>query len=377
MRVKTYGIGLVGTGFMGAMHARAYHLAHKLRPDAVPPPVLVAVADVDVSRTEAFAAQWGAGRASPDWRSVVDDPAVDVVDICTPPSLHYEIAAAAIERGKHVYCEKPVGVSAEQARQLADAAAEAGVATLVGFNYRWIPAVVLLEELVESGRLGEIRAASIVFDSDWALDPLLWDWRFSAAEAGAGALGDVGSHVFDLARFLVGNLVEVCGDSRTFITERGSSARRRTVDTDDAWAAIGRFANGALGTFRGSRVAPGAAVTLTAEIAGSTGAARWSLARMNEVELYEVRDDKFDGFTTVRVGPEHPLHGTFSPVRGLGVGFADSKVAEVQHLLWSLAEDRSPEPSFADAFEAARVVEAVQQEDGWVSLPTVESGRRG
>jgi len=235
--------------------------------------------------------------------------------------MHGEIAAAAISYGKHVYCEKPVGISAAQTTELAEAANQAGVSTLVGFNYRWIPAVVLAKQLVAAGRIGEVRHLTISFESDWAADPeTAWDWRFSGAVASAGAIGDVGSHVFDMARYLVAEVTAVCGLTKTFIDEREQAGSRRLVDTDDAFVAIGRLANGAIGTFEGSRVAPGATVSFRFSLVGSTGSLRWNLARMNEIELYEGDAAPLDGFRTIVLGPEHPLHARFSGSPDVSVG---------------------------------------------------------
>jgi predicted dehydrogenase len=371
--VKTCGIGLVGAGFMGEMHARGYKLARSLRPDLGIEPRLVAVADADEARALAFADVWRPERSTTDWRSVVEDPNVDVVDICAPPAMHREVAAAAIAAGKHVYCEKPVGLSAAETAELVEAAEGAGVATLVGFNYRWIPAVALAKQIVDDGRIGSIRQVAMSFESDWAADSSTpWGWRFSAAAASSGAIGDVGSHVFDMARHLAGELTEVCGMTETFITERDHRGARVRVDTDDAFAALGRFEHGAIGTFEGSRVAPGTTVSFRWTLTGSTGSLRWDLGRMNELELYEPAADHLDGFRTIVLGPEHPIHGTFSPVRGLGVGFADSKIAEVQHLLQCLAEDVRPVPSFRDALAAARLVEGAQA-GGWVTVPRLSA----
>ena len=357
--MRRVGIGIVGAGFMGGQHARGYALSRALRPDLAVTAELAAVADLDAARVEAFAAAWRPERASDDWRSVVEDPAVDVVDICLPPFLHRPVALAAIAAGKHVYCEKPVGLDVIETTELAAAARAAGVHTLVGFNYRWIPAIATAKALLDAGRIGEVRNVAMSFDSGWAADPDgPWDWRFSAQLAGTGAIGDTGSHLFDMARHLAGELDLVAATSDTCIRERRRGEQLERVDTDDAFVAIARFANGALGRFEGSRVCPGATVDFRVALTGTRGALRWSLQDMNRLELYEPAAAPLDGFTAIVLGPEHELHGTFSPVRGLGVGFADSKAAEIQHLLECLAADVEPAPCFDDALAAALLVDA-------------------
>ncbi|HEY1689444.1 MAG TPA: Gfo/Idh/MocA family oxidoreductase [Solirubrobacteraceae bacterium] len=356
--MRRVGIGLIGAGFMGSQHARGYRLARALRPDLDVEPELVVVADLDAQRAQALADAWRPGRNSAEWQSVVEDPAVDVVDICLPPFLHHQVAMAAIAAGKHVYCEKPVGLDIAETAELAAAAKAAGAHTLVGFNYRWIPAIATAKQIVESGRIGEIRNVAMSFDSNWAADPEgSWDWRFSAKLGGAGAIADTGSHLFDMARHLVGELDLVAAAIDTYIPQRRHGEQLERVDTDDAFVVIARFANGALGRFEGSRVAPGSTVDFSLTLTGTSGALRWDLQDMNKLELYERGTAPLDGFSTIVLGPEHPLHATFSPVRGLGVGFADSKTAEIQHLLECLATDVQPSPSFDDALAAAKLVD--------------------
>jgi predicted dehydrogenase len=359
-------VGLIGTGFMGEFHARAYNRVERLM--GVPVRLAV-VADVSEEPARAFATRWGIPSATGEWRDVVADPSLDAVDICTPPALHREIGLAAIANGKHVYCEKPVGLTAADTQALADAARVAGIRTCVGFNYRWFPAVQHAAALIRAGELGAIRHARMTFESDWASDPSVpWAWRLDHTAAGYGALSDVGSHVFDMARLLVGEIASISGITRTFVKERSSDAGTRQVDTDDSFDATAEFTNGAIGEFHGSRVATGSKVEFRFEIVGERGALRWEVGRLNELRRYELRAGVADdGFTTIFLGPDHPLQAEFSPVQGLGLGFEDSKVIELATFLRAVVEDTDLSPNFDDALAVARILDAVAA-GGWVRL---------
>lgn len=359
-------VGLIGTGFMGEFHARAYRRVEQLTGQQVE---LAIVADVSLGPAQAFAGRWGIDAATADWQDVIGAAEIDAVDICTPPGLHRAIGLAALAAGKHVYCEKPVGLTASDTAVLADAARAAGVRTLAGFNYRWFPAVQHAAALVRDGALGSLRHVRITFESDWASDPSVpWAWRLERASAGHGALGDVGSHVFDMARLLGGELEAVSGLTRTFVPERTSDSGSRTVDNDDAFDAIGTFANGATGAFHGSRVATGSKVEFRWEVVGERGALRWEVGRLNELRRYETSaGNRDDGFATIFLGPQHDLQASFSPVQGLGLGFEDSKVIELGAFLRSVNDGIDVAPNFSDALAVARILDAVAA-GGWVSL---------
>jgi predicted dehydrogenase len=359
-------VGLIGTGFMGEFHARAYQRVQQLTGSPVD---LVAVADVAAEPARAFANRWGIPFSTENWRELVADPAIQAVDICTPPILHREIGLAAISAGKHVYCEKPVGLTVTDTQALADAARHAGCRTLVGYNYRWFPAVQHAVSLIRAGALGSLRHVRVTFESDWASDPSVpWAWRLERASAGHGALGDVGSHVFDMARLLGGELAAVSGLTRTFVDVRTSEFGTHTVDTDDAFDAIATFVGGATGEFHGSRVATGSKVEFRWEVVGEQGALRWDVGRLNELRRYKTQaGETDDGFKTIFLGPQHANHGNFSPVQGLGLGFEDSKVIELSMFLRSVANGVDLGPNFEDALSVARILDAVAI-GGWVEL---------
>jgi predicted dehydrogenase len=365
-------VGLIGAGFMGEFHARAYASARRLVPD-IPVEVAIIAEPVPSLRDE-FAERWDVSDRTGDWREVIGSAEVDIVDICTPPGLHRDIALTAIAAGKHVYCEKPVGRTSRETGEIAAAARNAPVRTMVGFNYRWFPAVQHARQLIADGELGELWNVRMSFASDWASDPTAaWGWRLSAADAGYGALGDVGSHIFDMARLLAGELESVCGLLSTFVTSRRSDSGPRQVDTDDAFAAVGRFANGGIGEFSGSRVATGSKVEFRVEVVGSEGALRWEVGRLNELRRFEGSGGPDDGFRTVQLGPQHDVQGLFSPVQGLGIGFEDSKAIEVMNFLRAIDAGVAAEPNFDDAAAVASILDAVA-EGTWTQPRSLTGG---
>src|SRR5215207_9221339 len=230
---------------MGSIHARAHTLVRQVFPEAAAHPELRVVADIDGPAAERAAFKHGIPRWTADWRDAIADPAVELVDISVPPFLHQQIATAAAQLGKHVYCEKPVGRTLEEGLAIQAAIHQAGVQSFIGLNYRWAPAVQYARELIRSGRLGET-----------------FTWRFSREAAGAGALADLGAHVFDMARYLAGDIAEVCGMTQTTVPTRPDPTRpegqqQRAVDNDDSFAALVTFASGATGILEASRVATG------------------------------------------------------------------------------------------------------------------------
>lgn len=360
-------VALLGAGFMGEFHARAYATVRRMRPSHAAN--LEVVADVSENLAKAFARRWEIDRWTTDWESAVSDPSVEVVDICAPPTVHKELVLAALAQGKHVYCEKPVGRTASETREIAKMARRAGVHTFVGFNYRWFPAVVFASQLIGDGFTGPIRHLRMAFESDWAADPTVpWAWRMGRDDAGHGALGDVGSHMFDMARLLAGDIESACGQLTTFIDKRTAGDGVRAVDNDDAFDAIVRFASGATGEFSGSRVATGSKVEFRVEVVGERGAIRWNVNRLNELQLYDARaGEREAGFRTVLMGPQHLHQGEFSPVQGLGAGFEDSKAIEVAAFLDGLANGERIAPTFDDAESVAAVMEAVAKGE-WATV---------
>jgi predicted dehydrogenase len=389
------GIGLVGGGWMGNVHSRAYARLFSLDPRSALRPRLVHVADAEPDVVSFLQLRWGWERGSADWRSVVDDPEVDLVDICAPNDLHCEIAAAAADAGKHVYCEKPLGRSVAETRRMAEAVRRAGVKSLVGYNYRWMPALQHARALVAEGRLGEITHFRSVFHTDWgASRDAPFSWRFDRDRSGWGALGDMASHVVDTAEALVGPIAGVTGTAATFVDRRplvqrtrnaaergasvfgaveaGTAATWEPVTNEDYVAALVTFAAGARGTIEVSRAINGPRSRFTVELHGTSGSFSWDLERMNEYELWLEDDLQLErGYRRVLVGPEHPDQALFSPGAGVGIAFEDSKAIEVYRLLKALAEGRPPQPDFSVGLRVAEVLDCIAesfQSGSWVDV---------
>ena len=362
---KTLGIALIGSGVIGATHARAYRTIQYTYPDEVQPSLHVVVEATDELAQRA-AKTWGVPRWTSNWESVMSDNDVEIVDICTPPNLHMSIGIAAAAAGKHVYCEKPLGRNSHETLSLWQAARDHGVSNFVGFNYRWSPAIQYARELITQGALGEPWHFHSTYNTWAGADPSSpWSWRYDRATAGHGAVSDVGSHVFDMARFLVGEITDLTGFTQCVVRERpvtdgrhGPKSRMLPVTNDDAWGAVFKFVNGATGVAEGSRVAAGSTVCFTIEVSGSEGAVRWDLTRMNELEVYRRQSEsRLEGFTQILMGPSHPFQGTFVPVAGLSIGYLELKVLEQRALLNAISQGVLVAPTFEDGLIVARLLD--------------------
>src|SRR5438270_1198395 len=282
------GVGMFGYAFMGKAHTNAYK---KLPYMVYPPPAvprLVAVAGRNEEGVREAAKRYGYEKYYTDWRQLIEDPEVQLFDNGGPNDMHAEPCIAAAKAGKHVICEKPLGRTGEEARKMRDAANQAGVKHMVGFNYRFVPAIRQAYELIKEGALGEIYHFRAIYLQEWIMDPNFERvWRLDKKLAGSGALGDLGAHVIDLGRFLVGEPKSVMALTKTFITERPlPGGGRGKVDVDDAFEAIVEFENGAVGTIEASRFAAGRKNHQVFEINGSKGSIHFNLERFNELEVY-------------------------------------------------------------------------------------------
>jgi predicted dehydrogenase len=341
------GVGMLGYAFMGKAHANAYRTLPYI---VWPPPLeprLVAVAGRDGAAAEEAAKRYGFARATTDWHSLVDDPEIDLLDNCGPNHLHAEPTIAAAEAGKHVFCEKPLGLDAAEAHEIWQRVEAAGVVHMCGFNYRFVPAVRRARQLLEAGELGGIQHFRGRYLQDWgaAAGEV---WRFDKAAAGSGALGDLGAHVFDLARYLVGEIAAVAGSLRTFADGRA---------VDDAFAATVEFENGAIGTVEASRFATGRKNAFSWEVNGARGSLAFDLERPNEL-----LQSSGDGFCTVLVTePDDPFVDWWWPP-GHVLGWEHTFVHEVEHLLGAIAGRNEVAPhgaTFEDGYRAAELCDAV------------------
>jgi predicted dehydrogenase len=328
-------------------------------------PVLQVICGRDPMETRQAAETLGFAEASTSWEEVVRRPDIDVVDICTPVVLHRPIAVAAAAAGKAVLCEKALARNAEEAEEMLAAARRAGVPHMLCHNYRRVPAVALAKKILASGRLGQIRHFRGTYLNDRQGDPQApWTWRHDRAQAGGGAIVDLGSHMIDLFRFLVGEITEVSAALQTFVTERplpGGGGAKAPVDVDDAAVVLLRFAEGALGTLEVSRFATGHRNYNRFEINGSAGSVAFNLERLNELEVFDRADGELPGFRTVLVTErDHPyMSGWYPP--GHVLGWDATFVHTVLDFIHQIAGGPPARPDFEDGVRAHRVIDAVQR----------------
>ena len=370
------GVGMLGHGFMGKAHVHALRsLAHLAPPPgAASRSRLVVLAGHDPGRTAAAAARYGFERSTTDWRELVDDPEVALFDNAGPNDLHAEPTIAAVRAGKHVLCEKPLGRTAAESHAIwsaAQAAEAAGVVHMCGFNYRFVPAIRLARELIEAGELGEIHRFRAAYLQDWLADPNApHAWRLDRDRAGSGALGDIGAHAIDLARFLVGEIVAVQGRTATVFPERpqpggAGMPQGRKVDVDDAVEATIELAGGATGSISASRLCHGRRNSLTLEVDGTKGSLAFDLERLNELQLHVAGSqpaERAQGFRRVLVtDPGHPYIDHWWPP-GHTLGWGDTFVHELHHLLEAIAGEHDVAPygaTFEDGYRVAEVCDAI------------------
>ncbi len=364
-------IGLIGTGFMGKAHVFGFAAAQRVF-DLPYEIVLHTVAD----RTDELAAEaasgFGFSNFSGDWKSLIANPEIDVIDITAPNALHKEMALEAIAAGKHVYCEKPLAPLAADAREMADAAEAAGIRTQVGFNYLCNPMLGHAKTLIESGALGEIRSFRGIHAEDYMMDaesPV----TFRHDPAGGGALADIGSHALATAEYLLGPIERVMGDCVTAIANRpDGNGGNRKIEVDDVGRAFLRFANGASGSIEANWLATGRKMQHDFEVYGSEGALIFSQERFNELHFYDAGDAAGRrGFRRIEAGPEHAPYGLFCVAPGHQLGFNDLKAIEVAGYLEAIA-GRAEEPfNFRKGLHIQTLVETIHRsakEDGWLAV---------
>ncbi|PKH26711.1 oxidoreductase [Enterobacterales bacterium CwR94] len=371
-------IGLIGSGFMGQAHADAYRRAAMFYHLLPKRPYLYALADQNQALAEANAAKFGAEKAYGDWRELVNDPLIDVVDITSPNHLHYEMAMAAIAAGKHVYCEKPLAVSEQQAREMTAAARLKGVKTMVAFNNIKTPAALLAKKIIERGDIGTPVRFRGTFDQGFYNDPMLpWSWRCSKTLGGSGALGDLGAHTLSVAQFLMGGIRQVTANAQTCMKTRpvpqsdagyaskvDAGAEWRDVENDDQVQCLVNFDSGASGVVEASRIAAGRIFGVYWEVSGTEGTLYMDGERFNELQVYRFNDDKHDrGFKTLYAGCQVPAYAGFFgfDFGGGGLGYFDVKVIEIHDLVQGICSDEDCYPNFAFGLENQRILSAIEE----------------
>jgi predicted dehydrogenase len=370
-------VALIGTGFMGRLHSIAYATLPSFFPD-LPAVRRSVVVDVNEDLARRGAHQFGYDEWAVNWEEVVKRDDIDIVDIVTPNDSHRMIAELALKHGKHVLCEKPLAVTAAEARLMADQASQANTVSMVVFNYRRCPAVLEAKRLIDEGAIGEILGFRALYLQDWAMPKgTPWSWRFGARQAGSGALGDIGSHALDMALYLVGRIASVAGATETFVKERPksdganfSSASRSAapaakaemipVDVDDVATVLLRFENGALGTLEASRFAYGRKNHLTFEISGTKGALAFNWERRNELQFYSAEDRAdIQGFRTIMCGPSQPSGDIFWPIPGIGTAYIETQVLQIGNFVGAVAKGRAVDTGFEHGWQVQHLMETI------------------
>ncbi|MEV6367537.1 Gfo/Idh/MocA family oxidoreductase [Micromonospora musae] len=377
---------MVGYAFMGAAHSQAWRTVNRVY-DLPARARMALICGRDSGKVAEAADRLGWEAYTTDWRELVNRDDIDVVDVCTPGDSHAEIALAALAAGKHVLCEKPLANTVQEAREMAAAAATAqasGVRSMCGFNYRRVPAVTMMRQLVADGRLGVIRHVRAVYLQDWIVDPQFpLVWRLQKDRAGSGALGDIGAHIVDLTQYVTGQRITgVSAVTETFVKERPLSAESSglaasanggdgqvvdgagpatgPVTVDDAALFVARLDGGALATYEASRFATGRKNALRVEINGSLGSVVFDLERLNELEFYDAtRPTAEQGFSRILVTEgEHPYMSAWWPP-GHIIGYEHSFTHQMRDFIEAIATGADPAPSFADALQVQLVLDAV------------------
>jgi predicted dehydrogenase len=375
--MPSIGIGVVGTGIMGAAHAMAFRSAPTIFETALNP-TLEAVADVNLPAAHKAAQRFGFKRAYGSWQELIADPAIELMSVTTPNALHHDIAIAALKAGKHVYCEKPLAADLAAAEDMAAAAKAAKGKSLVGYNYLRSPAVAFAKKLIADGAIGKVSYFRGVCDEDYMANAETpYSWRCRLDMAGLGALGDLASHLVSVAHDLVGPVRRLVADTRIVIPQRplpaagdgterrdvkvALSGEHRAVENEDTAHALVQFDGGAMGTIVTSRAHWGRKSHLGFEVFGSKGSILFDHERMNELQIYtqDATDAPTNGYRMIPIGPEHPFYGRFSPAKGHGIGFNDLKIIEAAHMLEGIAGRETLYPTIQDALAIEKVLHAI------------------
>ena len=390
--MKKLNVGLIGAGFMGKAHSLAYMAMPMFFWPAPAIPVRKTIVDVSDSIAAEAAQRFGFEKSTSDWRSVVEDPEIDIIDIATPNHLHAEIAIAAAAAGKHIISEKPLARNGEEAKTMYDAVKNAGIVHMVAFNYRRTPAVALAKKYIDEGAIGEILNFRGTYLQDWSADPDgPLSWRFQKSIAGSGSLGDIGTHVVDMARFLCGEITQVNTQLKTWVKTRplqaggvdklgastkDATAPRGDVDVDDEVLSLLEFQNGAIGSLEATRNAHGRNNFLTFEIHGTIGSIYFNYERRDELQVAFASDpaDR-KGFRTVYTGPAHPYGEGLWPIPALGIGYGETKIIETYDFVKAIMEGGEVSPNFKDGYQINLIADALAasaQSRSWTSVQLVK-----
>ncbi len=357
--MKTINVAVIGAGWFGDVHSECYLRAQSMLRDVKIN--LHTIVDIYEPAAVKCMEKYGFNYYTTDWHEVIENPEIDVVDVCTDNKFHREMSVAAIERGKHVFCEKPLADSVEDAVEMEKAAENAGITNMVDFHYRKIPAVAQLHELIQSGELGRIYHIKGMFLQDFGFDSPM-TWRFKKALSGGGSIVTMGSHVIDAVRFLVGEIDEVCSVGETFIEKRidSNTGEEDVCDVDDAMTVLLKFKNGAIGMLMTSWLAHGCRHHHEIEVYGEKGSAKFNSERLNELELW-LDDPKspLNGKKTVLIGRDNPYGELFNLKTGMGVGVKESITIQMRDMINGIISGNNEAPTFHDGAMAVKVMSAI------------------
>jgi predicted dehydrogenase len=382
---RTINVGMIGYKFMGRAHSNAWLKADKFF-DLKARPVMKVICGRDKASVAAAAYRFGWQKFETDWREVINDSTIQIVDINTPNDSHAEIAIAAAKAGKAILCEKPLALDVKQARAMVAAVKEAGAVNMVCHNYRRIPAIVLAKKMIDAGDLGTIYHYRARYAQDWIVDPNFpLVWRLQSKISGSGALGDIGGHIIDLGRYLIGEFSEICAQMETFIKERplpGEPMRRGKVAVDDAVMFIGRFANGALANLEATRFALGRKNAIQIEINGSKGSLAFDFEDMNRLRFYSESDPAdrrgFRDILVTQGGGVHPYVGHWWPPGHL-IGYEHTFVHTIVDFVNAAVDRRNVQPTFEDGLANQIVFEAIAQSSQsrkWIQIASDVSPKK-
>ena len=379
MTKKTLRVGMIGYRFMGKAHSNAWRQAPRFFPLEADLEMHT-ICGLNPEGVAAASRELGWKNASTDWKAVIENPEIDIIDINTPNDSHAEIAIAAANAGKHVLCEKPLALTVGQCREMLDVAKKHGVVHMVCHNYRRIPAIAHAKKMIEEGAIGKLFHYRACYAQDWIVDPNFpLVWRLQKGVSGSGAHGDINAHIIDLGRYLVGEFAEVCGLMNTFIKQRpledaaakgdglggtAGAAKMGEVTVDDASMFIGRFANGALANLEATRFALGRKNNIAIEINGSQGSLFFDFEDMNRLQFFDNRQpEDRQGFSDILVtqpGGTHPYVGQWWPP-GHILGYEHTFVHTLADFVNAVLAGQSVQPTFEDGLKNQRVLEAVEQ----------------
>jgi len=386
---KDLNIGLIGYKFMGKAHSSGLTKV----PMFFDPSfniVKKAICGRDEEWVKDSMQKFGWESYETDWKKLLLRKDIDVIDITAPSNVHKEIVMSAASTGKHIFCEKPLALNARDALEMCEFVKKSGVKNQIGFNYRFVPALVLAKKMIEDGKIGKVFHFRGSFLQDWIIDPDFPKvWRLDKTVAGSGSHGDLGAHVIDTARFLIGDFDKVIGLSKTFVKQRPvvekmiglsgkaeANAPMAEVDVDDATIFLAEFKNGALGTFEATRFAAGHKNDMSFEINGDKGSIRFSFERMNELEYFNREDkDELQGFRLIQVSESyHPYMSHWWPA-GHVLGYEHTFVHEFYEFFESIANDKPCVPDFYDGFKCCQILDAVDlsiQERQWINVDDIK-----